>query len=204
MKTVMEAQNWYKAGHTVAEISRKLKKSSSNVSRWCRKAVDGDTSREPTPQDIKRKAWFDFDSVDIGSLTINKARMFLSFLYWCEGAKYPASGQLAFTSSDELMQVVFIKLLRKSYPSEIIESKFRVVLQIPHGYEVEKVKAHWSKLLNLPLSQFYKPFMTKTVGNRYRNSYFGTCGLRYHDYRILLRIMGTYNQMIKQINGGVA
>ena len=203
IEIVMEVQNLYKLGYSVAEISRKLKKSSSNVSRWCRKAVEGDNSRKISPQDVRRKHWFDFDRVDIGSLSIEQCRLFLSILYWCEGAKYPASGELAFTSSDEEMQQVFIKLMRKAYPEEIEESKFRVVLQIPDVYEVEEIKAYWSKLLDIPLAQFYKPYMTKTRGSRYRNLYRGTCGLRYHDYRILLRIMGTYNQVAKQIIGGV-
>ncbi len=171
--SVLKAQELYRNGYSVAEISRKLKKCSSNVSRWCRKAVENDVGRKLTIQDIKRKYWFDFDKVDIGSLSIERCRLFLSILYWCEGAKYPASGELAFTSSDEKMQRVFIKLMRKSYSEEIEESKFRVVLQVPDICDVEKIKVHWSKLLNIPLTQFYKPYMTKTRGSRYRNTYRG-------------------------------
>jgi len=200
---VKQVQALYKLGHSVADISNILGKSSSNVSRWCRKASDGDLDRIPSAQDKRRQRWFDFDKISIENLDIDNCRLLVSILYWCEGAKYPSTGVLAFTSSDEEMQKVFIKLLRKAYPEEIEERKFHVVLQIPVAYNVEEIKEYWSKVLNISTSQFYKPYITKTQGNRFRNKYRGTCGLRYHDYRILLRIMGTYNQLAKQIIGDV-
>ncbi len=155
-------------------------------------------------QEKKRQQWFDFDRINIGVLDVGKCKLLVSMLYWCEGAKYPSSGELAFTSSDEQMQTVFIKLLRRAYSEEIDEKKFRVVLQVPSIFNVEEVKNYWAKLLNISTNQFYKPYITKTKGNRFRKSYMGTCSLRYHDYRILLRIMGTYNQISKQIIGDVA
>lgn len=200
---VQRVQDLYKNGHTVANISKNLQKSSSNVSRWCRKSLESNKEGLLSFQEKKRQKWFDFDKIDFGTLNTNSCKALVSVLYWCEGAKYPSSGELAFTSSDEQMQVVFIKLLRNAYPEEINEEKFRVMLQIPSGYDVVEVKNYWSNLLNIPISQFYKPYITRTQGNRFRKSYMGTCGLRYHDYRILLRVMGTYNQIAKQIIGDV-
>lgn len=201
--SVGEAQNLYKRGYTVADISRKLGKSSSSVSRWCRKTLRVDRGGTSS-QDKKRLHWLNFDKIDVGCLSVENCRLLVSLLYWCEGAKYPSSGELAFTSSDEVMQICFVKLLRRAYPDKIVEEKFRVVLQIPESLNPEETCSYWSKILNISLSQFYKPYITKTQGNRFRESYKGTCGLRYHDYRILLRIMGTYNQVAKQIIGGVA
>jgi len=200
---VKQVQGLYKSGFSVTDISNKLGISSSNVSRWCRKAAEGDLDRKPSAQDKRRQLWFDFDKINMEKLDVKKCRELVSILYWCEGAKYPSTGELAFTSSDGEMQRVFIKLLRKAYPEEIDESKFRVVLQIPATYNIEEIREYWSKLLNISITQFYKPYITKTQGNRFRNTYKGTCGLRYHDYRILLRIMGTYNQIAKQIIGDV-
>ncbi len=201
--TVKQVQELYKSGQSVSNISKTLQKSSSNVSRWCRKTHEVFNDRDLTLQEKKRKRLFYLNRISVGNLDINKCRLLVSLLYWCEGAKYPSTGELAFTSSDEQMQIVFIKLLRKAYPKEIDEKKFRVMLQIPSVYNIEEIKAHWSKLLNISTKQFYKPYITKTQGNRYRKSYMGTCGLRYHDYRILLRVMGTYNQIAKQIIGDV-
>lgn len=200
---VKQVQDLYKLGYSVTHISNKLCKSSSNVSRWCRKVSKDDLNREPSAQDKRRQRWVNFDKIDIGSLDVEKCRMLVSILYWCEGAKYPSTGVLSFTSSDAEMQKIFIKLLRKAYPEEIEERKFRVVLQIPAAYNFEETRDYWSRILNISTAQFYKPYITKTQGNRFRNSYKGTCGLRYHDYRILLRIMGTYNQIAKQIIGDV-
>lgn len=200
---VRNVQNLYKSGYSVAKISKELQKSSSNVSRWCRKTLEITNSKKLSPQEKRRKEYFDLDKIDIGELDITKCRLLASILYWCEGAKYPSTGELAFTSSDETMQKVFIKLLRKAYPQEIDEKRFRVMLQIPSTYNIEETKKYWSNLLEIPISQFYNPYITKTQGSRYRKTYMGTCGLRYHDYRILLRLMGIYNQLANQIIGDV-
>lgn len=149
---VKQVQALYKLGHSVADISNILGKSSSNVSRWCRKASDGNLDRIPSAQDKMRQRWFDFDKISIENLDIDNCRLLVSILYWCEGAKYPSTGVLAFTSSDEKMQKVFIKLLRKAYPEEVEERKFHVVLQIPVGYNIEEIKEYWSKILNISTS----------------------------------------------------
>ena len=202
--TVNKAQELFSLGFSVAEISRKLKKSSSNVSRWCRKTQETKIVKPANYQEKRRQLWYNYEKVKITNLNTKTCKTLLSVLYWCEGAKYPSSGEVAFTSSDGEMQKVFVTLLRKAYSKEIDEKKFRVVLQIPASYDIEDSKKYWSKLLKIPIDQFYKPYITKTQGNRFRSSYKGTCGLRYHDYRILLRIMGAYNQIAKQIIGEVA
>ncbi len=199
MILVEQVQDLYRSGHSVASITKKLHKSNSNISRWCRKILDINGKGCLTNQEKRRQYWYNFDNISIANLDTNYCRTLISLLYWCEGAKYPATSSLAFTSSDVEMQKVFIKLLRKAYPNEINESKIKIVLQIPSEFNVYETINYWSNILNIPTNQFYKPHITSTKGNRFRTSYHGTCSLRYHDYRLLLRIMGSYNQISKQI-----
>lgn len=89
--------------------------------------------------------------------------------------------------------------MRIAYTKELDESKFRVMLQLHTTHNIEAQINYWSKLLDIPTSQFIKPHLTIKTGSRYRSIYNGTCNLRYFDYRLLLRIMGTYFQFSNQI-----
>jgi len=127
------------------------------------------------------------------------AAILLSVLYWCEGAKYPGTSRIEFVSSDENMQIVFIKLMRQVFAEEIDETKLRVMLQLHSSHNIPITIEHWSKVLNIPRAQFTKSHITVGKNTRYRHTYNGTCALRYHNYRFLLRIMGNYNQISNQI-----
>lgn len=199
-KLVEKAQLLYMQGFKKHEIATQLGKSSSDISRWCRKAFD---ITKPTInssyQERLRYCWFSQNPIKIDSLSKNLSTILLSLLYWCEGAKYPGTSRIEFVSSDENMQVVFIKLMRIVFADEIDESKFRVMLQLHSTHNVQTTIEHWSKILKIPTTQFTKPHITIGKNTRYRHTYNGTCGLRYHNYRFLLRIMGNYSQVSNQI-----
>ncbi len=200
-ETVIKAQDLYKSGYSVAEISRKLKKCTSNVSRWCRKIVKNSVRENISPQEKIRQKWFNFDKVNIGNLSVDKCRVLLAVLYWCEGAKYPSSNRVDFVCSDESLLLTFLLLFRKSF--DLDESRFRIKMQIHTDQDFKEVTSYWSEKMKIPESNFTKPTITEKRGGRYRNEYWGTCSIRYSDYSILLRIMGTYNQIAKQIIGDV-
>ncbi len=199
-KLVEQAQALSRAGLKNVEIAKKLNKSTSNISRWCRKEF---MITRPTInssyQEKMRYYLFSNNPVKIRYLSKNLAQVLLSVLYWCEGAKYPGTSRIEFVSSDENMQVVFIKLLRKVFAAEIDESKFRVMLQLHSSHNIPTTTKRWSKLLDVPTTQFIKPHITIGKNTRYRHAYNGTCALRYHNYRFLLRIMGNYDQVANQI-----
>jgi len=75
----------------------------------------------------KRKRLMNLDTVIIGKISKVEARLYAAILYWCEGAKYPASTALNFTTTDLKMQKLFLALFRKGFNP--IESKFRIWLQ---------------------------------------------------------------------------
>ncbi len=199
-RLVEQVQALSKSGLKNYEIAKKLNKSTSNISRWCRKSKEiSKPNATSSYQEKIRYFWFTSNQIKINSLSKNMAAILLSALYWCEGAKYPGTSRIEFVSSDENMQVVFIKLMRQVFAGEIDESKFRVMLQIHSSHNIPATIEYWSKLLNIPRGQFTKPHVTVGKNTRYRHLYNGTCALRYHNYRFLLRIMGNYHQVSDQI-----
>jgi len=197
---VKRVQSLYTQGFKQREIALTFRKNSSIISRWCRKPLG---IIKPTlfssHQEKLRYYWFTSLPIKIDTLDRNLATLLLSTLYWCEGAKYPGTNRVDFVSSDEKMQILFIKLLRFVFSKEIDESKFRVMLQLHTTHNVSSIINYWSNLLNIPIKQFAKPHITTNKNTKYRHIYNGTCGLRYYDYRILLKIMGGYNQISNQI-----
>lgn len=193
-------QKLFASGMTRSEIGKSVGKSSSDISRWCRKLCPVDKITEfSSRQEKERYYWFTYDKPDLAKIDSNNAKILLSLLYWCEGCKYPGTNKVEFVYSDEKMQVSFIKLMRIAFKNELDESKFRVMLQLHTTHNIETQINYWSNLLDIPKSQFIKPHLTIKTVSRYRPVYNGTCNLRYSDYRFLLRIMGIYNQISSQI-----
>ncbi len=199
-KLVEQVQELYLSGMKRREIGNLLGKSSSDISRWCRKLCPLDRITESSShQEKDRYHWYRYDNINLAKIDQNNARILLSLLYWCEGCKYPGTNKIEFVCSDEKMQVTFIKLMRIAFKYELDETKFRVMLQLHTTHNIETQINYWSKLLNIPVTQFIKPHLTIKTGSRYRPTYNGTCNLRYFDYRLQLRIMGIYNQVSNQI-----
>ncbi len=198
-KLVEQVQSLYSSGMRKCDIAKKLNQDTTNISRWCRKLSPLDKiSTSSSYQEKERYRWYTYENLDFAKIDESSAKILLSLLYWCEGCKYPGSNKIEFVSSDETMQTTFIKLMRIAYAEELDESKFRVMLQLHTTHNINSQINYWSKLLDIPVSQFIKPHLTIKTGSRYRSIYNGTCNLRYFDYRLLLRIMGTYAHFSKQ------
>lgn len=197
---VERTQTLLKTGLRKCEIAKTLHQDTSNISRWCRKMTVFDALKKPvTYQERKRKYLYTQDKIKLLNLSKNNAKMMFALLYWCEGAKYPGTNRIEFVSSDEEMQVTFITLMRIAFTEELIESKFRVMLQLHTTHNIDELIKYWSKLLAIPVKQFIKPHITLKSPSRYRHIYNGTCSLRYQDYRLLLRTMGIYSQVAKKV-----
>lgn len=196
---VEKVQKMYKDGLGVCEIAKLLKQDSTNVSRWCRKNTTFTTLENPTNKvELERKYWYTHDKVNSDISNLNNAKILLASLYWCEGCKYPMTNRIEFVSSDENMQLTFISTMRKVFKEDLLESKFRVMLQLHTTHDLDKTISYWSNLLQIPPNQFTKPHITIGKQTRYRPTYNGTCSLRYQDYRLLLRLMGIYSQIGEQ------
>ena len=173
----------------------------TTIRNWCKEDFLGtrwDTlllTNERKRQALKSSELNTLDAIN--NITPDNAKVFASLIYWCEGSKYPATNKMDLTNSDPKLLEMFLKLLRTSF--NLNESKFRVKLQIHNTHDSEKIKKYWSKILSIPQSQFMKPTITKPTGRKYRKEYFGTCTVRYHDYKLQLKLIGIYEEFARNL-----
>lgn len=199
---VEKARALRKQGFSLRKIEQKIKVPSSTISKWVRDIkVDNSFYKKARLIEKVNKDKFKYLAKDY-KIDKNLAKVLLSFLYWCEGSKYPATNRVNFSNSDYLMVKMFIKLLRIAF--KIKEEKIRVHLQLHTTHDVKKEIDFWSQWLKVPISQFEKPTITKPKNNMKRLNYRGTCTIKYHDVKLLLQITGIYESFTEIfIKGGV-
>lgn len=110
----------------------------------------------------------------------------LSALYWAEGTK--VRGGLCFANTDPRLIALFINLLRSCY--KLDENKFRVRLHLHYYHRVKKIKKFWSKLLNIPTTQFEKIYRkSRNKEKAFRKNFGGICFVRYHSVYLKEKIV---------------
>jgi len=111
------------------------------------------------------------------------------FLYWGEGSKCTMN-RLSFSNTDPSMIKFFIYWLTKSLfiPSE----KIKIQLHLYKDMNVKKELDYWSKFLNIPLRQFNRPYIKKSlIKNINHKGGFGhgTCTVKVGNTRITERVL---------------
>lgn len=198
-KIYEKARKLYKTGLSYRQVSQELKINDGTIRRWCNDIKSESTllsKNEKQRQLIKNE-----ESKVASSVVIDRdmAKILAAMLYWAEGTKYPQSTAVSFSNSDPNMVSFFVKLLRTAY--KLDEKKFKIHLQIHTTQKKSQIFGFWSKLLGVPVTQFWKPTVTKPTNNMKRVGYMGTCTVRYHDYRVLLGLIAIYESLSC---GGVA
>ena len=115
---------------------------------------------------------------DIGILS--KRDLFLAglFLYWGEGTKVNRYST-AFTNTDPVMVKFFVKWVTTCF--DIKKSDLDILLHLYDDMNIKGATKFWSKELDIPLSQFKKPYIkeSKLSGLTYKNGFGrGTCNVR--------------------------
>lgn len=125
-------------------------------------------------------------------------KIIASMLYWAEGVKRK-SGFVDFVNSNTNMIQLFLKSLRKVY--RIDESKLRVLLYCYKNQNPQDLIKYWSKTLNISQDQFTKPYIRENYDpkNIGRMKY-GVIHLRYHDKKLLLKIMDEVGIIVNRFN----
>ncbi len=134
------------------------------------------------------------------------AKALLAMLYWAEGAKGEKAGPVKFANTDPALALLFISLLRTTYPLD--EKKFRIRLHL-HYYHAHKTTIDfWSKLLHVPKSQFGKIYVKKrSRRKRFRKNFSGICFVIYHDTNVrdeimvIARTIGSRASMLSSSSG---
>lgn len=122
-------------------------------------------------------------------------KLLCSILYWGEGNK--TGYRVAFTNSDPVMIGTFLKLLRYSFP--LHESKFRALVHIHEYHDETEIKNYWSKITNIPISQFTKSYLKPHTAKIIRDGYMGTIRIAYADTRIVDELKAVYNELAKSL-----
>ncbi|KKP87973.1 hypothetical protein A2456_03450 [Candidatus Nomurabacteria bacterium RIFOXYC2_FULL_36_19] len=113
-------------------------------------------------------------SKKIGKLT--KRELFLSglFLYWAEGSK-TTRGTVGLTNTNPTMLKFYIKWLKLF---GYLKKDFSVHLHLYSDMNIRKQEKYWAQELDIPLSQFRKSYIKKTLltSITYHNGFGqGTC-----------------------------
>jgi len=121
---------------------------------------------------------FDKVSKDIGRLS--KRELFLAglFLYWGEGGKTKYYTTIL-TNTNPNMVKFFLRWLENL---GVDKNKIKVSLHLYSDMDIDKQMKYWSKLLDIGMNQFRKPYIKKSkfTDITYRNGFGqGTCSIIY-------------------------
>jgi len=129
---------------------------------------------------------------------IYKNPLFLAglMLYWAEGDKSDQKEAVKFSNSDPIMIKIMMKWFREI--CRVPEKKFRIALHIHELHCRKNIKNFWSKVTNIPKSQFYKTQIKPTSLRQRRNKlYDGTCSLIVSNRDLFRRIKGWKSKFIE-------
>lgn len=205
----LEARDLRKGGLGVKTIAHKLKVSSSTVSLWCRDiklspeqiAVLEMNQKDPfygrrlayslKQQNVRleKEKIIKADALkEIGFLSQRDLLIAGVSLYWAEGFK--KDNMVGFANTDPEMIKFIINWLKICFQVEYTKIRLRVGINESHKHRTNIIEKYWSDTLNIPLSQFSKPFFLKVKWEKiyeHPENYFGTLRVRVLKSTDLLR-----------------
>jgi hypothetical protein len=109
-----------------------------------------------------------------------------TMLYWGEGTK--RGGTVALSNSNPEMIKLFIRFLR--IICGIDDARVHITLHHYEDHDPSEIMKFWSDLTEIPLSQFYKPYLHIRRKGTYRTpSKYGTISVQYSDSNLLEKIL---------------
>lgn len=186
-----------KQGASYSQIKEKIKVSKSSLSLWLhdfplsekrlRELRDWNVvrierfrntmryKRENRWAEVRKRA-----AKDIG--TLNKREILIAglFLYWGEGGKTMLSST-SVSNTDPAMLRFFIRWLQVFGVSK---NRLRVHIHLYADMDIKKELRYWSKVLDLSLTSFTKPYIkiSNRIGLSYKQKFtHGTCNVLYHN-----------------------
>lgn len=211
---VNRALSLRKNGFSYEEISKKLTIAKSSAYLWCNQVILNKKAKRrisgrmaigivKAKKVLKAKKEKIFkkisDKVDLylSQVKSNKEinKLLCSFLYWAEGEKN--RNAVVFINSDPIMIKCFLTLFRSSFSLD--ERKFRGLIHVHEYHNEIEIKNYWSKITNIPLSQFSNSYLKPHTKKTIREGYKGTISIRYYDYKIALELGFIYNKFAERV-----
>lgn len=186
-----------KEGKSYSQIKSELGISKSTLSEWLRKyPLSNDQIRllravnpiriERYRQTMQRKRDKKLKEYYLEAekflLPLTKKELFIAglFLYWGEGGK-TSRGTLSINNTDPYVLKFSLFWMRKALL--IPKERIKVYLHLYSDMNIHEELVYWSEELNIPLSQFMKPYIkqSKKADLDQKGFGHGTCGLRVLD-----------------------
>jgi hypothetical protein len=207
-----QSQSLRKNGKSFREISSKLKIPLSTVFLWCSQIVLSkrqierlkqkslkslQNGRVISQQKRSRSYLAECDKYfqlgkDMLNTNQNKLLYIGASLYWAEGFK--KDKRLGFANSDPIMINFFIHWLITSLKVPRESVRLRLGINRIFLKQTKSITEYWSKITNIPITQFQKPFYQTSKNKRiYPN---------HNSYRGVLRVRANgQNQAFRMILG---
>ncbi|PIS38886.1 MAG: hypothetical protein COT34_01440 [Candidatus Nealsonbacteria bacterium CG08_land_8_20_14_0_20_43_11] len=211
-----EAIRLRKLGKSYGEIKKKIKVSKSSLTLWLRDIKLTEAQQKRIYIELRQKNAYRLAKANQRkreeetrktikeakkeAFRLSKNLLFLAglMLYWAEGDKSDEREMVKFSNSDPRMIKLIMKWFRKE--CRVPENRFRVTVFIHELFCREEVEEYWSKITNLPLSQFYKTQIKRTsLGHRRNKLYNGTCAIGIQSKRLFREIKGWKMGFLKEM-----
>lgn len=133
-------------------------------------------------------------------LPLTKKEMYIAglMLYWGEGTKNWGS-TVSLNNTDPRVVRFYYYWLR--YSLNVPKNRIKVSLHLYKDMDVNKIINYWSKELDIPRSQFIKPYIKNSISSSidHKGYKFGTCGLYVYDVSIKTKIMSAISSLSEGI-----
>lgn len=216
LKEQIKARRLRKMGKSYSEILKKVKVSKGTLSIWLRDIKLAPEQKERLYKTLIQKGAYkgakikQENRIRKTEQIINEAKkearklsknpLFLAglMLYWAEGDK--AKNEIVkFSNSDPNMIDLMMKWFRTM--CDVSEKKFRIALHIHELHHRKNIEKYWSKITNIPLTQFHKTFIKPTsLKHRKNRLYNGTCAIRINDVNLFRKIKGWKIGFLEKLN----
>lgn len=198
-----------KKGMTYSEIRQKLTVSKSTLSDWLRKYPLTSEQIRLLENTRQRNRYLSIEKIILTKqkkynarlvslyeqekkrlLTLNEKELELAglFLYWGEGSKR-MNGPLSINNTDPQVLQFALSWMEKSL--KIPRGKIKVYLHLYEDMDIKQEILYWKKILDLPSSQFARPYIKKSTREKILHKGFGhgTCGLVVNNVRLKEKVM---------------
>lgn len=202
-------------GFALSEIAKEVGVAESTASVWMGREQFGVDAQDrirrlrivaqqkanKTKQKIREQEQLDLlQSVDKMISALPKTKNFLktvtALLYWAEGSK--SGSFVSFINSDPKMIQTFLVALRSGF--ELDEQKFRGLVHLHEYHDKENTEEYWSRVSQIPLSQFSKSYLKPSTGKQKKQNYMGCFRVRYYDTQIANELTAIYTILSRQIS----
>ena len=185
-----QALEWRKYGRSISDIASALSVSKSTVSVWCRDialseeaianiAKSGNakatialmrySEEKRTQRQLAELKSAKKGACRLSSLSDRDIYCIGLGLYWGEGYK-TGSQEFGFTNSDPRMILFYMRWLNVVFGIKKMDVILRISINQTHKHRIKEVEAYWSKLLDIPHSQFTKTSLIKSTSKKvYKN-----------------------------------